>query len=77
MFDEEDRALLLLASLPDSYDHFVTTLIFSKTALKFNEVVKDLQSHAVMKKGGSGSNSLSSEGLVAKSGGSERNGWSR
>ena len=42
VFDEEDRALLLLASLPDSYDHFVTTLIFGKTTLKFNEVVKDL-----------------------------------
>ena len=77
VFDEEDRALLLLTSLSDSYDHFVTTLIFGKTTLKFNEVVKDLQSHMNMKKGGSGSSSSSSEGLVANSGGGERSGWSR
>ena len=51
VFDEEDRVLLLLTSLPDSYDHFVTTLIFGKTTLKFNEVVKDIQSHVAMKKG--------------------------
>jgi hypothetical protein len=34
---EEDRALLLLASFLDSYEHFVTMLMFGKTTLKFNE----------------------------------------
>jgi hypothetical protein len=47
---EEDRALLLLASLPDSYEHFVTTLMFGKSTLKFNEVVQDIISHVTMKK---------------------------
>ncbi|GMY32996.1 F-box/RNI-like superfamily protein [Fagus crenata] len=34
---EKDRALLLLASLPNTYEHFVTTLMFGKSTLKFNE----------------------------------------
>ena len=42
---EEDRALLLFASLPDSYEHFVTTLMFGKSTLNFNEVVQDIISH--------------------------------
>ena len=50
ILDEEDQALLLLVSLPDSYDHFVTKLIFGKTMLGFNEDVKDLQLHVAMKK---------------------------
>lgn len=66
ILDEEDRVLLLLALLPDSFDHFVTTLIFDKTTLKFNEVVKDLQLHMVMKRGGNGSYASTGEGLVAK-----------
>ena len=47
---EEDQALLLLASLPDSYEHFITTLMFGKSTLKFNEVVQDIISHVTMKK---------------------------
>jgi hypothetical protein len=47
---EEDRALLLLASFPDSYEHFVTMLMFGKTTLKFNEIVQDILSHVTMKK---------------------------
>ncbi len=47
---EEDQALLLLASLPDSYEHFVTTLMFGKSTLNFNEVVQDIISHVTMKK---------------------------
>jgi len=31
--------LLLLASLPSSFDNIVTTLIFKKETLKFDEVV--------------------------------------
>ena len=71
----KDRALLLVASLPNSFDHFVTTLIFGKIMLKFNEDIKDLQSHVAMKRGGSESSILTGEGLVAK-GCSERRGRS-
>ena len=76
ILDEEDRALLLLASLLDSLDHLVTMLIFGKTTLKFNEVVKDFQSHEAMKRGGSGSSTSTNEGLVDK-GGDEQSGWRR
>ncbi|VFQ71666.1 unnamed protein product [Cuscuta campestris] len=37
--EEEDKALLLLASLPSSFDNIVTTLLFEKETLKFDEVV--------------------------------------
>ena len=36
--EEEDKALLLLASLPVSYDHLVTNLIYVKTTLVLEEV---------------------------------------
>ena len=32
--DEEDRAILLLCSLPSSYDHFITTLTHGKETVK-------------------------------------------
>ena len=38
ILDEEDRALLLLALLPDSFNHFVTTLIFG-SALSVTRLV--------------------------------------
>ena len=28
--DEEDKALILLSSLPESYDHIVTTMLYSR-----------------------------------------------
>ena len=37
--EEEDKALLLLSSLPSSFDNIVTTLLFKKEILKFDEVV--------------------------------------
>ena len=37
--DEEDRALLLLCSLPDSYDGLITTLVYEKETLNYEEVV--------------------------------------
>lgn len=57
---------MLLVSLLDSFDHFVTMLIFGNITLKFNEVVKDLQSNMAMKREGSWSSTSTSEGLVAK-----------
>ena len=37
--EEEDKALLLLASLHVSYYHIVTTLLFGKDTLRYNEVI--------------------------------------
>jgi hypothetical protein len=42
---EEDKEILLLASLPPSYDHLVTTLLNRKGTLAFEEVTRSLLSH--------------------------------
>ena len=34
---EDDKALLLLNSLPSSYEHLVTTIIYGKDTLKFEQ----------------------------------------
>jgi hypothetical protein len=65
-FSEEDRALLLLASFPDSYEHFVTTLMFGKTTLRFNEIVQDIISHLTMKKADDKSTSGSALGVASQ-----------
>jgi len=33
--DDKDKALLLLNSLPDTYEHLVTTLLYGKEKIKF------------------------------------------
>uniref|UniRef100_A0A5B7BZN6 Retrovirus-related Pol polyprotein from transposon TNT 1-94 n=1 Tax=Davidia involucrata TaxID=16924 RepID=A0A5B7BZN6_DAVIN len=35
---EEDKALLLLNSLPDSYDHLTSTLLYGKDKIRFDDV---------------------------------------
>jgi hypothetical protein len=47
---EEDKAILLLASLPPSYDHLVTTLLYGKETLVFEEVTGSLLSHEMRRK---------------------------
>ena len=61
---EVDRALLLLASLPDSYDYLVTTLMYGKTTLLLNEVLGALIEHHRYKKT---EPELQGDVLVAKS----------
>ena len=41
-FDEEDKALMLLTSLPTSYEHLVTTLLWGKETLETEEVTTAL-----------------------------------
>ena len=41
---EEDKAILLLLSLPHSYDHMVTTLSYGKETQAFEEVTRSLLS---------------------------------
>ena len=48
---DEDKALLLLASLSDEYDHLVTTLIHGKDKVIFNEVYNALYNTEIKKKG--------------------------
>ncbi|VFQ82784.1 unnamed protein product [Cuscuta campestris] len=68
--EEEDKALLLLASLPSSFDNIVTTLLFGKETLKFDGVVAAL----LMNETRRGGNGVSNDGqaLVAKGAGRER-----
>ncbi|GMP75251.1 hypothetical protein CsSME_00032410 [Camellia sinensis var. sinensis] len=39
---DEDKALLLLNSLPDSYDHLTTTLLYGKEKIKYIDVANAL-----------------------------------
>src|SRR3954463_4855818 len=63
-YEEEDKALLLLRSLPHSFKHFRTTLMFGKETLRFEEVVQDIISYVKMNK--STGVDMKSEELLAK-----------
>jgi len=59
--EEEDKTLVLLASLPSCFDNIVTTLLFGKERLEFDEVVAAL----LMNETRWGNNKFSNEGQVA------------
>jgi len=48
--DEEDKALILLSSLSESYDHIVTTILYGKETLILKEVMSTLLSNEIRKK---------------------------
>jgi hypothetical protein len=50
IIDEEDKALILLSSLPESYDHIVTTMLYGKDTLDFEEVTGTLLSNEIRKR---------------------------
>ena len=50
--DEEDQAFLLLSSLPKSYDHLVTTILYGKDTLKMEEVKTTLLYNETRNKSG-------------------------
>ena len=54
-YEDEDKVLLLLASLPTSFDHLVTTLMYGKEATVLEEVTSVLLSHIKMKQDGDSS----------------------
>ena len=47
---DENKALLLLASLPNEYDHLVTTLFHDKDNVTFNKVCNALNNIEIRKK---------------------------
>ncbi|KAG5530087.1 hypothetical protein RHGRI_030448 [Rhododendron griersonianum] len=51
--EEEDKALLLLTSLPASYDTLVTTLLYGKVTVSLEQVQSALVSHFTQKKSSS------------------------
>nr|GEZ18478.1 retrovirus-related Pol polyprotein from transposon TNT 1-94 [Tanacetum cinerariifolium] len=48
--DEEDQALMLLTSLPPSYDNFVETLLYERESLTLEDVLSSLNSHELKKR---------------------------
>lgn len=57
----DDMAIILLRSLPSSFKHFRTTLMFGKESLKLEDVIQALQSYAKLD-----DITESSQGLYAK-----------
>ena len=47
--DEEDKALILLSSLPESYDHIFTTILYGKETLILEEITLTLLSNEIRK----------------------------
>ena len=54
-FEEEDMALILLNSLPESYNNLVTTLMWGKETLELEEITHALLSFNQRKKSSDGS----------------------
>ena len=68
---EEDKAITLLCSLPESWDHFVTSINFSSAnSLKFESVVGALLSEEVRRK--SSIETAAPESMVARGRSKER-----
>ena len=62
-YKDEDKALLLLASLPTHFDHLVTTLMYGKEIVVLDEVTSALLSHVKMKQ----DDGSQANGLIVKS----------
>ena len=48
--EEEDKVLVLLSSLPSTYDHLATTIMYGKETLELKDVKKMLQNNKLIKK---------------------------
>ena len=48
--DEEDKALIFLSSLSQSYDHIITTMLYGKKTLMLEDVMSTLLSDEIRKK---------------------------
>ena len=54
-YEDEDKALLLLLSLPTHFNYLVTTLMYGKETVVLDEVTNAFLSHVKMKQDGDGS----------------------
>ena len=65
ILEDEDVALIILSSLPESYDHFVYTLLYDRQTLSLKDV-KDALESKDLKKMVELKYQSNAEGLVAK-----------
>ncbi|KAH9657805.1 hypothetical protein KPL70_023225 [Citrus sinensis] len=65
ILEDEDSALILLSSLPESYEHFVDTLLYGRQTLSLKDV-KDAMESKDLKKRAEVKDQSNGEGLVAK-----------
>ena len=70
--EDEDRALILLSSLPDSFEHFVDTLLYGRQTLMLKDVKSALESKDLKKKS-NGKDQSYGEGLTVKSKANKKN----
>ncbi|CAA0833091.1 Thioredoxin H2 [Striga hermonthica] len=63
--EDEDKAMILLCSLPPSYEHMVTTLTYGKETIKTEEITSALLAHN-QRKQKSGESSSQSDSLYVK-----------
>ena len=54
-YEDEDKVLFLLASLPTHFDYLVTTLMYGKETIVLDEVTNAFLSHVKMKQDGDSS----------------------
>ncbi|GJS54337.1 retrotransposon protein, putative, ty1-copia subclass [Tanacetum coccineum] len=64
-FEDEDLALLLLTSLPASYEHFVDTLLYGREALTLEDVMATLNSKEI-KERSKGDGGMMVEGVICE-----------
>jgi len=65
--ENEDRAIILLCSLPSSYEHIVTTLTYGKETIKVEEITAVLLAHN-QRKQNAGESSSQGDSLYIKGG---------
>ncbi|RVW57769.1 Retrovirus-related Pol polyprotein from transposon TNT 1-94 [Vitis vinifera] len=76
--EEEDQAMILLCSLPSSYENFVDTMMYGRDSISINDVKDALQSKELQKLvSGFGEGSVETRLTVSRGRSMERNGGGR
>ena len=65
-FSSKDKALLLLNSLPNTYDHLITTLFYGKDEIKYDDVSNVLTNYEYRKKDKQAQRDMMTEALIVK-----------